>query len=77
MSAFVQIHHPLEANTGDYMAFLPMTTLGFSYDHRVLDGATADAFCAARLGDGGLAFGTLPADTDFAAIIERSRPHVD
>jgi 2-oxoglutarate dehydrogenase E2 component (dihydrolipoamide succinyltransferase) len=39
--------HPLEANTGDYMAFLPMTTLGFSYDHRVLDGATADAFCAA------------------------------
>jgi pyruvate/2-oxoglutarate dehydrogenase complex dihydrolipoamide acyltransferase (E2) component len=24
-----------------------MTTLGFSYDHRVLDGATADAFCAA------------------------------
>jgi pyruvate/2-oxoglutarate dehydrogenase complex dihydrolipoamide acyltransferase (E2) component len=23
-----------------------MTTLGFSYDHRVLDGATADAFCA-------------------------------
>jgi 2-oxoglutarate dehydrogenase E2 component (dihydrolipoamide succinyltransferase) len=39
--------HPLEANTGDFMAFLPMTTLGFSYDHRVLDGATADAFCAA------------------------------
>ncbi|MCC6167824.1 MAG: 2-oxo acid dehydrogenase subunit E2 [Caldilineaceae bacterium] len=38
---------PLEANTGDYLAFLPMTTLGFSYDHRVLDGATADAFCAA------------------------------
>jgi pyruvate/2-oxoglutarate dehydrogenase complex dihydrolipoamide acyltransferase (E2) component len=23
-----------------------MTTLGFSYDHRVLDGATADGFCA-------------------------------
>jgi 2-oxoisovalerate dehydrogenase E2 component (dihydrolipoyl transacylase) len=39
--------HPLEANTGDYLSFLPMTTLGFSYDHRVLDGATADAFCAA------------------------------
>ena len=37
--------HPLEANTGDHLAFLPMTTLGFSYDHRVLDGATADAFC--------------------------------
>jgi 2-oxoglutarate dehydrogenase E2 component (dihydrolipoamide succinyltransferase) len=42
--------HPLEANTGDHMAFLPMTTLGFSYDHRVLDGATADAFCAAVKG---------------------------
>ena len=39
--------------------------------------AVADAFCAGRLGDGGLAFGTLPADTDFAAIIERSRPQVD
>jgi 2-oxoglutarate dehydrogenase E2 component (dihydrolipoamide succinyltransferase) len=38
---------PLEANTGDHLAFLPMTTLGFSYDHRILDGATADAFCAA------------------------------
>ena len=35
----------------------------------------ADAFCASRLGgDAGLAFGTLPADTDFAVIIERSRP---
>ena len=39
--------HPLEANTGDYLAFLPMLTLGFSYDHRILDGATADAVCAA------------------------------
>lgn len=39
--------HPLEANLGDYLTFKPMTTLGFSYDHRVLDGATADAFCAA------------------------------
>ncbi len=38
---------PLEANTGDYLTFKPMMTLGFSYDHRVLDGATADAFCAA------------------------------
>jgi pyruvate/2-oxoglutarate dehydrogenase complex dihydrolipoamide acyltransferase (E2) component len=37
--------NPLEANSGDYMAFLPMLTLGFSYDHRILDGATADAFC--------------------------------
>jgi putative acyl-CoA dehydrogenase len=37
--------------------------------------AVADAFCAARLGgDGGLEYGTLPAGTDFEAIIERSRP---
>jgi 2-oxoisovalerate dehydrogenase E2 component (dihydrolipoyl transacylase) len=38
---------PLDPNRGDYLAFLPMLTLGFSYDHRILDGATADAFCAA------------------------------
>lgn len=38
---------PLEANPGDALVYLPMTTLSFSYDHRVLDGATADAFCAA------------------------------
>lgn len=38
---------PLEASATDSLAFLPMTTLAFSYDHRVLDGATADAFCAA------------------------------
>jgi putative acyl-CoA dehydrogenase len=37
--------------------------------------AVADAFCAARLaGDGGLEYGTLPAGTDFEAIIARSRP---
>ncbi len=34
----------------------------------------ADAFCAARLaGDGGFEYGTLPAGTDFEAIIARSR----
>ncbi|MFF7212359.1 acyl-CoA dehydrogenase family protein [Streptomyces sp. NPDC008238] len=34
--------------------------------------AVADAFCASRLaGDRGLAFGTLPAGTDLAAVIER------
>lgn len=38
---------PLEANLGDYLTFKPIMTLAFSYDHRVLDGATADAFCAA------------------------------
>ncbi|MCU1678713.1 MAG: acyl-CoA dehydrogenase domain protein [Frankiales bacterium] len=37
--------------------------------------AVSDAFCAARLaGDSGLAFGTLPAGTDFRAIIDRGMP---
>jgi putative acyl-CoA dehydrogenase len=37
----------------------------------------ADAFCASRLaGDWGAAFGTLPASTDFKAILERARPAV-
>jgi putative acyl-CoA dehydrogenase len=40
-------------------------------------GAVADAFCAARLaGDGGLEYGTLPAGTDFEAIIARSAPRL-
>jgi len=41
------------------------------------DQAAADAFCASRLsGESGLAFGTLPARTDFARIIERHAPGV-
>jgi putative acyl-CoA dehydrogenase len=37
----------------------------------------ADAFCASRLTrDSGFAFGTLPADTEFNVIIERSRPRI-
>ena len=32
----------------------------------------ADAFCAARLGGGGRAFGTLPAGVDGAAIVARA-----
>jgi putative acyl-CoA dehydrogenase len=41
------------------------------------DEAVAGAFCASRLeGDWGNAFGTLPAGTDFARIIERHRPKV-
>jgi putative acyl-CoA dehydrogenase len=41
------------------------------------DRAVADAFCTSRLtGDHGLAFGTLPAGTDFAGIIERARPQL-
>ncbi len=40
--------------------------------------AVADAFCASRLGgDGGLEYGTLPADSDFGAIIGRALPDVD
>ena len=36
--------------------------------------AVADAFCASRLaGDGGLEYGTLPAGSDFQAIIARGR----
>jgi putative acyl-CoA dehydrogenase len=38
------------------------------------DPAVAEAFCASRLGgEGGLAFGTLPAGTDFGRIIDRAR----
>jgi putative acyl-CoA dehydrogenase len=41
------------------------------------DAAVADAFCAARLGrDAGLEYGTLPAGSDFAAIVERGRPQL-
>ena len=41
------------------------------------DPAVADAFCASRLdGRRGLVFGTLPANTGFSEIIERSRPVV-
>ncbi len=39
------------------------------------DPAVAEAFCASRLeGDWGRAFGTLPAGTDFAGIVERHTP---
>ncbi|HXB15882.1 MAG TPA: isovaleryl-CoA dehydrogenase [Solirubrobacteraceae bacterium] len=39
--------------------------------------AVADAFCASRLGgEAGLEYGTLPAGTDFEAIVARSRPEL-
>jgi putative acyl-CoA dehydrogenase len=39
------------------------------------DPATADAFCASRLGgDWGSAFGTLPAGADFSRIVKRHSP---
>ena len=34
--------------------------------------AVSEAFCAARLGERGLAFGDLPRDVDGAAILERA-----
>ena len=39
--------HALEENRGDTLAILPMLTLAFSYDHRILDGALADSACLA------------------------------
>ena len=36
--------------------------------------AVADAFCASRLGDGGLSFGTLPPASDLGPILARSAP---
>jgi putative acyl-CoA dehydrogenase len=42
---------------------------------RYVPPAVADAFCASRLaGDHGLEYGTLPASTDFASIVERHTP---
>jgi len=32
---------------GDHLVFKPMMTLALTFDHRVLDGASADAFCVA------------------------------
>jgi putative acyl-CoA dehydrogenase len=51
--------------------------LGFSAALLVANAppAVADAFCAGRLdGGGGHEYGTLPAATDFMAVIERNRP---
>jgi putative acyl-CoA dehydrogenase len=36
----------------------------------------AESFCRSRLAENHLTFGALPAETDFAAIIERARPQV-
>jgi putative acyl-CoA dehydrogenase len=36
--------------------------------------SVADAFCASRLGEGGMLFGTLPMNVDFEAILERALP---
>ena len=36
--------HPVEPSAEDYLAIRPMVYLSFTFDHRVLDGASADAF---------------------------------
>jgi len=38
--------HPLLPDAADYIAIRPVTYLSFTIDHRILDGATADAFVA-------------------------------
>jgi putative acyl-CoA dehydrogenase len=38
--------------------------------------SVADAFCASRLGGGGLEYGTLPKGVDVASIVQRHTPHV-
>lgn len=38
--------HPIEPSAEDYIAIRPMAYLSFTFDHRVLDGAAADAFLA-------------------------------
>ena len=55
------------------MAVVLQASLLVRYGHP----AVADVFMASRLaGDGGRAFGTLPAGTDFATIIKRATPAV-
>jgi putative acyl-CoA dehydrogenase len=45
---------------------------------RFAPGEVADAFCGSRLGgEGGRAYGTLPAGVACAAIVERHRPKLD
>lgn len=36
--------HPVEPSSEDYLAIRPMVYLSFTFDHRVLDGASGDAF---------------------------------
>ena len=52
----------------------PALALQASLLTRYAPPAVADAFCAARLGDGGRVFGTLPAGADPGPILERALP---
>src|SRR4051794_41654119 len=62
--------------TGDQTCALPISlALEGSLLVRYAPPAIADAFCASRLaGDHGLEYGTLPAGSDFVAIVERHTP---
>ncbi len=42
--------HPVEPSAEDYLAIRPMVYLSFTFDHRVLDGASGDAFAGAVKG---------------------------
>jgi putative acyl-CoA dehydrogenase len=66
----------LEAETIEWSARRLVEDLAIALEASLLvryaPPAVADAFCAARLGDGGRAFGTLPAGADVAAISARA-----
>jgi putative acyl-CoA dehydrogenase len=66
----------LEADTVEWRARRLVEDLGVALQASLLvrhaPAAVADAFCAARLGDGGRAFGTLPRGADVAAIADRA-----
>lgn len=66
-------HHALEVRARsivERMALVLQGALLVQYGHP----AVADAFCASRLaGEGGRAFGTLPAGSDFAALLGRAQ----
>ena len=43
----VESANTAQPDTREALVFVPMVTLALSYDHRILDGATADQFCRA------------------------------
>jgi putative acyl-CoA dehydrogenase len=66
----------LEAETVEWRARRVVEDLAVALQASLLvrhaPALVADAFCAARLGEGGRAFGTLPAAADAPAIVERA-----
>ncbi len=67
---------PAEPAEPEFEARRLVEQLGLAFQASLLvrnaPAAVSDAFCAARLGDGGRAFGTLPAVTDAEAILART-----